>query len=173
MSSSRRRRSSPIKPKPRNDRPSIEVRRNSNSSAEAQTTNGLPLLPQQRLELTSRGQAPLRREDLQSLLAGHVVESDNHVRYLGKQKLSLLEMLLDSSKGKSGPDPRTALDLLCRLDRLHNDGMAQVRRTVELLHRISAPPRADVRVVAAGRQVNIAAQQVNAPPDPGSVEAPL
>lgn len=64
------------------------------------------------------------------------------MRYLAAQKLLLLEMLLQPApRKKQKVDPRSALDFLCRLDRLHHDGMAQIRRSVELsFQTANAPP---------------------------------
>ena len=90
---------------------------------------------------------------------------------LGKRTDQLLEMLFHAGISET-LDPANTLGLIERLARLHRGQQSELRRTVELLHRITRPSRPKVTVQAAGQQVNIAsAQEVAAPVTWGGDEA--
>jgi hypothetical protein len=116
--------------------------------------------PRTRLQRVADGQEPLRLDDLQGLLADHILQADVHVRGLGEQLAALLEMLL-GAQARGPADPGAILDLVGRLEAIYQGRNAQLRRTVELLHAISKPTFPAVKVIAAEvGQVNVAAQQV-------------
>lgn len=129
------------------------------------------LPPRTALALAAEGQLEVSQDALTGLLAGLALDVHNRSGVVGKRVDDLLEMVFAGGAGGQ-VDPAAVLDLVERLSRLHLGQQAELRRTVELLSRITRPSRPRVTVQAAGQQVNIsAAQQVAAPIDWGVEEA--
>ena len=126
------------------------------------------MTPAQRLEQVAKGEAVLQREDLQSVLASHVVVADQRARDLDSQITDLISMMfaLPDPEAENNAEERTdagaVLQLIERLSRLKNDCSGPVRKTVRLLDQLSRPRVPEVRVVAKGEQVNLGvAQQID------------
>ena len=129
------------------------------------------LPPRQALAQAAEGKLEVSKEALSALLDGLVLETHDRGQSVGQRMDELLEMTF-SPGAKDMFDPAAALDLAERLGRLHHGQQTELRRTVELLDRITRPVRSKVTVKAAGQQVNIAsAQQVASPVDWGGQES--
>lgn len=131
--------------------------------------------PRGRLQQVVSGGAVAQPEDLQSILATHLLSTDAFALQLASRREELFAMLLSAPQvdpaehpeGDEEPvetpptlDPVAVLDLVQRFDALHRSAMTEIRRNVDLLHRLSAPVRPTVRVVATGKnQVNLGAVQ--------------
>ena len=122
----------------------------------------------------SRGQeapagAMITREIALAMLSDHAAQNDRQARTLASRSEELIAMLFapaealqKEKKAPIPPDPSAILDLVTRLSRLHASYAGEMRKNIDLLARLTRPRTPDVRVVAAGQQVNIgAAQQVN------------
>ena len=118
------------------------------------------LPPRQALAQAAEGKLEVSKEALSALLAGLVLETHDRGQSVGQRMDELLEMTF-SPGAKDMFDPAAALDLAERLGRLHHGQQAEMRRTVELLDRITRPARPRVTIRATAEQVNVAgAQQV-------------
>ena len=119
---------------------------------------GATLPPRQALNMAAEGKVAVDQDSLAALLAGLVLENDVRGRAVGLRVDELLELVFSASAGDKF-DPAAALDLVERLGRLHRGQQAELRRTVDLLVRISRPARPRVTIQAAGKQVNVATTQ--------------
>lgn len=116
--------------------------------------------PRESLRAVADGRAQLRREDLEALLTGHLLETDERTRKIAERFEFLLEVLFSPSS-PDDLDVRAVADLTARFDRLHRGSMGELRRCVELLARLSQPAPPTVKVISS--QVNVgAAQQIAA-----------
>jgi hypothetical protein len=116
--------------------------------------------PRDRLALVAKGKAALRPEDLQALVATHALTADRQARNLGTRAEQLVQMLF--AKLGDSIDSAATMDLIGKISRLQREAASDARRSIELLHRLSRPMATNLNVVAAGNQVAVNAQQVNA-----------
>lgn len=95
---------------------------------------------------------------LSALLLEHIGDTDRRTRGLAQRFDTLLEMLFAGGD----VDARATVELIAELGRLHREELAEVRRCIELMVKITRPTPPSVRVV--GAQVNMAgAQQITGP----------
>jgi hypothetical protein len=114
----------------------------------------LPAVPLGRLRLAVQGTGEVRRDDLQALLTGHLLDANSQAKVLGSRLSDLLQMLFDS--GLTEADPGTLLRLMARLSSLYGEQLRELRRTAELLHRMSCPTPPTLQVVNA---INVGGQR--------------
>ncbi len=160
-----------------------EVKEPSNEEIMAQLAayyekrNALPsaLTPQQRLAQAASGERRVEIRDLESILAGLINELEMQASLSGGSARGLIAMILSTPPstspsqeellfGDEGPksfDVNAALGLAERLTRLQSVQASELRRTIDLLHRMIKPPRPRVSVYAAADQINVADQQIN------------
>ena len=125
--------------------------------------------PLERLKRATTGDIRVQLEDLQAVLAAHAVQADCQARTLATRGEELLEMLFEPArepkKGKKREklaDPAAVLDVMARLTKMYGAYAGEARKSIELLDRLSRPRSPSLKVVAAGKQINVAgAQQVN------------
>jgi len=110
--------------------------------------------PRGRLTKAATGHLSLQREDLQALLTEHALAADQRSSELDDYAGTMLTMLATPAQDGNSLDPAAVLEMLSKLERIHEGRQRDLRRTVELLHRISGPPRPRVQILAA-TQVNV------------------
>jgi hypothetical protein len=128
----------------------VPAKKSANACA-IQTEHNVKPSPRQRLRAVADGKAQLNRADIESLVTSSILDADNRSRTLSARCADLLEMVFDP-EFREGIDVNAALDLVARLDRLQRGQMAEARRGLALLARISAAQRPCVTVVAANHQ---------------------
>jgi len=115
--------------------------------------------PRIRLKEAAEGKLRVQLEDLEAILADHVVKADRRVQDLDDYTGTLLQVLCTPApEGEKSLDPAALLEMLSKIERVHGDRQRDLRRTVELLYRISGPPRPRVQILTA-TQVNLAGRQ--------------
>jgi hypothetical protein len=136
-------------PRVRRDNPSRRINGDVSLDAVSPTPS-----PRARLRLAEIGQAAVRIEDLERLLASHVLDSDERTARLARSFDQLMELFLSGDGG----DKKVMMDLLTRFSELHRASSAALGRTIELLAKIgrTEPPR--VQIVAAGEEVSVGPQ---------------
>ena len=106
--------------------------------------------PLERLQLAATGDTRVQLEDLQAILAEHVVAADRRTKELDDHCGALLEMLTSMpEEGEKPPDLAAAVQFLGTMEKVRETRLRDLRRTVELLHRISGSPRPRVQVITA------------------------
>ena len=108
------------------------------------------LAPRNRLRYAASGRTPLRLEDLEALLADHVLTSDGYAGQIGTNCRQLMEAVFTPSAGIN--DPMAALKLIKQLTKLHQAHQSEVRKTVELIARIHQPRPPQVQVLSVERE---------------------
>lgn len=117
--------------------------------------------PRERLSLAAEGREEVHLQDLQALLCDHVMATDKSAKKFGQNCEQLVQMLLEAGT-KNEIDPNALLDMTTKLNKLFLGRSAELRRTVELLHRITQPALPSVKIIAGRNdQVNVGFQQVN------------
>lgn len=113
--------------------------------------------PRGRLRAAVSGQGQVNREDVEALLADHMLESEGQVKELGKTCKELTEFLFSGAK----QDPVATLKLVTQLTNLHKSHAEEMRRTIELLTRIQRPRSPQIQVIAVDNdQLNIGDKQI-------------
>ena len=113
--------------------------------------------PRARLKAVANGTAPLRVEDVESVLVDHALDADQRAKGLGQTASELVEFLLSDQR----PDPEATLRIVKDLSGLSRANGQEMRRTIELLTRIRRQPPPRVQVVAVDGQVNVGDKQIN------------
>jgi hypothetical protein len=111
--------------------------------------------PKTRLALAALGQERLEMSTLEGILAGHVHDLDDQAVELAKTSRGLLEMLAANGTDGVRVDPQATLDLAERFMRLYSVQLGELRKTVDLISRISRPQRSQIKVLAAVSADNI------------------
>ena len=113
--------------------------------------------PRDRLLAAVSGKAPVKREDVEALLADHILESEDQAKDLGRTCKDLTAFLLSSEK----QDPNVTLDMVTKLTALHQTHASEMRKTIELLARIQRPRPPQIQVIAVdSEQLNVGDKQV-------------
>jgi hypothetical protein len=89
--------------------------------------------------------------ELTGMLADHLLEADAQAKELAKQRGLLLRMLTEDSKKDAG-NLIAALDAIAKIDGLQRSMMSELRKTTELLWRMSGPARPTLVAGGSGRQ---------------------
>ena len=112
--------------------------------------------PRARIQQAARGEQQLAVDDLNGLLAEHLLGADGHTRQLVEHREVLLRMITDSATKQGPADLLAALDAIARIDNLERASRSELRRTAELLWRMSGPTRPRIDVVGSGEnQVSV------------------
>ena len=97
----------------------------------------------------------MQLEDIQALLADHVMTADVRVRELDQDTATARHIMsTPPPDGVKGPDPVASLELLIKLENIRDGRKGDLLRTAELLHRTGSALRPRVQVLAA-TQVNV------------------
>ena len=118
------------------------------------------LSPREKLVETSLGKRSAQLDDVTGLLANRLVDSDEQAAHLSQLSRQFLDCFFAAER-TLGPDPELTLEVAERLSKLYARHMAETRRTADLMCRIVAPTRPNVKIMAAVQadQVNLSSQQ--------------
>jgi len=97
----------------------------------------------------ARDGGTVKPEDLQAVLAEHLVTLDGSARKLASRCDGLLDMMF--AEGGGGVDPAATLELVTTLDRLRRGAVADLQKVAGLLHHINSPRSPRVTVIAAAQ----------------------
>jgi hypothetical protein len=107
--------------------------------------------PRVQLRLAAEGERCVLPRELTGMLADHLLEADAQAKELAKQRGLLLRMLTEDSKKDAG-NLIAALDAIAKIDGLQRSMMSELRKTTELLWRMSGPARPTLVAGGSGRQ---------------------
>ena len=105
--------------------------------------------PREGIQKVALGERQLTVNDLHGLLAEHLLGADEHARQLGDHRNVLLRMVTEDAVKKGPADLIAALDAISRLDNLERSSLSELRKTIELLWRMSGPRRPPVQILEA------------------------
>jgi hypothetical protein len=110
--------------------------------------------PQDRLMEVAGGRRSLEKRDVEALLTRHVLDLDEHVTCLGAHCKELLDYLLSPLKKTPG-DPEQTLRLIERLNNMREVESRELRKTADLLVRLSAPRSPRVNIIAVKNEAAV------------------
>jgi len=113
--------------------------------------------PRARLKAVASGKAPLRVEDVESVLVDHALDADERSKSLGATASELVDFLMSSER----PDPEATLKIVKSLSSLAFKNASEMRKSLELATRIQRRPPPRVQIVGVGGQVNVGDKQIN------------
>lgn len=104
--------------------------------------------PRTRMQEVARGTQRLAAADVTSLLAEHLLATEGQAKKIGDYCTDLFDYFADPQTPNT--DPEVTLSLLTKLSKLRQSHIRDVRKTGELLVRLSNPHRPRVQILSVG-----------------------